>query len=106
MATKKNSKAAASSDGKASSLNSKFALALSLSSIGAMWIYGITGMALAYLALRVAERAAEEYKSAGGKFGKSTVGNIKKSRIFAYLGMFLGGSFFLLCLTKWILAAI
>lgn len=105
MVTKKKSKSA-SGDGKPSSLNSKIALALSLASIGAMWIYGITGMAMAYLALRVAERAAEEYKSAGGKYGKSTVGNIKKSRVFAYLGMFLGGTFFLLCLTKWILAAL
>lgn len=105
MATKKSSKSA-SSDGKSSSLNSKFALYLSLASIGGMWIYGITGMALAYLALQLAERAATEYKTAGGKYGKSTVGNIKKSRIFAYLGMFLGGTFFLLCLTKWILAAL
>jgi hypothetical protein len=105
MVTKKKSKSA-SGDGKSSSLNSKIALTLALASIGAMWIYGITGMAMAYLALRVAERAAEEYKSAGGKYGKSTVGNIKKSRVFAYLGMFLGGTFFLLCLTKWILAAL
>jgi len=105
MATKKSSKTA-TGDGKSSSLNSKLALGLALASIGAMWIYGITGMALAYIALRVAERAANEYKSAGGKYGKSTVGNIKKSRIFAYLGMFLGGTFFLLCITKWILAAL
>jgi hypothetical protein len=102
MAKKKSTKASTSDD-KASSLNSKVALVMGLASIGCMWIYGITGMAVAYLTLRYADKAVAEYKSSAGKYGRKTVGNIKKARIFAYLGMLLGGSFFLMCLTKWIL---
>jgi preprotein translocase subunit SecG len=99
MATAKKAVKPSASKGSSTFL-SKLTIVLGLLSIATMWLWGITGVALGYLNLRLIEKAAAQ-KGQG-----NSAQNIKTAKILTYFGMGIGAVYFLMILTKWILSAI